>query len=79
MSSAVSETGLRLMRNRKTIVATDFGNNAVYGGVDSRDIPGAQSAQDVAEAIAGAIESRSADVYTRPDGRELVVKYFREL
>ena len=61
------------------VVATDFGNNAVYGGVDSRSIPGAQSAQDVAEAIAGAIESRSADVYTRPDGREMVVKYFSEL
>ena len=77
----VQEThkGIQITLVSPGVVATDFGNNAVYGGVDSRSIPGAQSAEDVAEAIAGAIESRSADVYTRPDGREMVVKYFSEL
>ncbi len=44
--------------------------------LDSRTIPGAQTAEEVAEVIAGAIDSRDPDVYTRPDGREIVVKYF---
>jgi short-subunit dehydrogenase len=61
------------------VVATEFGVNAVHGGVDSREIPGAQTAEEVADVIAGAIESREADVYTRPDGREAVVKYFQGL
>ncbi len=78
--SEVQEThkGIQITLVSPGVVATDFGNNAVYGGVDSRNIPGAQSAEDVAAAIAAAIESRSADVYTRPDGREMVVKYFSD-
>ena len=77
----VQEThkGIQITLVSPGVVATEFGNNAVYGGVDSRSIPGAQSAEEVAEAIAGAIESRGADVYTRPGGREMVVKYFSEL
>jgi short-subunit dehydrogenase len=58
------------------VVATEFGLNAIHGGVDSRTIPGAQTPEEVAEVIAGAIGSRDPDVYTRPDGREIVVKYF---
>jgi short-subunit dehydrogenase len=61
------------------VVATEFGLNAVHGGVDSREIPGAQTAEEVADVIAGAIESRESDVYTRPDGRETIVKYFQGL
>jgi short-subunit dehydrogenase len=61
------------------VVATEFGLNAMHGGVDSREIPGAQTAEEVADVIAGAIESREADVYTRPDGRETIVKYFQDL
>jgi len=61
------------------VVATEFGLNAVHGGVDSREIPGAQTAEEVADVIAGAIDSREADVYTRPDGRETIVKYFQDL
>ena len=61
------------------VVATDFGLNALHGGIDSRVLPGAQSAEDVAEVIVGAIESRRPEVYTRPDGRETVVKYFSEM
>ena len=30
------------------VVATDFGNNALHGGVDSRKLPGAQPAEEVA-------------------------------
>ncbi len=58
------------------VVATDFGLNAMHGGVDSRSIPGGQTAEQVAAAIAGVIESRKADVYTRPDGHEAVARYY---
>ncbi|HUL72489.1 MAG TPA: SDR family NAD(P)-dependent oxidoreductase [Vicinamibacterales bacterium] len=68
--------GIQITLISPGVVATDFGLNALYGGVDSRTIPGAQSAEEVAEVIAGAIESREADVYTRSDGREMVVKYY---
>jgi hypothetical protein len=53
--------------------------NAVHGGVDSRAIPGGQSAEEVADVIASVIESREADVYTRPGAREMIAKYYGEL
>jgi short-subunit dehydrogenase len=58
------------------VVATDFGLNAMHGGVDSRNIPGGQTSEQVAAVIAGVIESRKADVYTRPDGHEAVARYY---
>jgi len=58
------------------VVATDFGLNAMHGGVDSRNIPGGQTSEQVAAVIAGVIESRKADVYTRPDGHEVVARYY---
>lgn len=58
------------------VVATDFGNNARYGGVDSRQIPNAQPATEVATVIADAIEKPVAETYTRPQMRELAAKYF---
>lgn len=61
------------------VVRTDFGLNALHGGPDSRTLPGSQSAEEVAEVIAGVIESRKPDVYTRPGAREMVVEYFQSL
>ncbi len=58
------------------IVATEFGLNALHGGMDSRKLPGAQSAEEVAAVIVSAIESPRADVYTRPGAREMVAAYF---
>lgn len=58
------------------VVATDFGLNAMHGGVDSRNIPGGQTSEQVAAVVAGVIESRKADVYTRPDGHEVVARYY---
>ena len=58
------------------VVATDFGRNAVHGGVDSRSIPGGQTPEQVAAVIAGVIESRQADVYTRADAQEAVARYY---
>lgn len=61
------------------VVRTDFGLNARHGGLDSRQLPGSQSAEEVAAVIAGVIESRQPDVYTRAGARELVVGYFASL
>jgi short-subunit dehydrogenase len=58
------------------VVATEFGVHAMHGGRDSRSFPFAQSAEDVAGAIAALIESPSADVYTRPELKAQVVAYY---
>jgi NADP-dependent 3-hydroxy acid dehydrogenase YdfG len=58
------------------VVATDFGNNALHGGVDSRRLPGAQTAAEVAAIIADVIGRPRADVYTRPGAQQLVVRYY---
>jgi NADP-dependent 3-hydroxy acid dehydrogenase YdfG len=58
------------------IVATDFGSNALHGGLDSRKMPGAQTAAEVAEVLASVIEHPRADVYTRPGAQQTVAAYF---
>lgn len=49
------------------VVATEFGLRALGGGLDSRQMPGAQSAAEVAVLIADAIERPVAEVFTRPE------------
>jgi NADP-dependent 3-hydroxy acid dehydrogenase YdfG len=61
------------------VVRTDFGLNALHGGVDSRQLPGSQSAEEVAEVIAGAIASREPDLYTRQGAREAVIGYYSRM
>jgi NADP-dependent 3-hydroxy acid dehydrogenase YdfG len=58
------------------VVRTAFGRNARHGGPDSHQMPDAQSAEEVAAVIAGVIESRRPDVYTRQGARERVAKYY---
>jgi len=58
------------------IVATEFGNKALHGGPDSRQLPGAQSAEEVAAIIADMMDTRQVDVYTRPEARQAVAAYF---
>jgi NADP-dependent 3-hydroxy acid dehydrogenase YdfG len=58
------------------VVATEFGVHALHGGMDSRAFPGAQTAAEVAEVIAGVMADPRADVYTRPGAREQVVGYY---
>lgn len=61
-------------------VSTEFGLNALGGGVDSRTIPGSQTPEEVATVIADAIETRrGGDVYTRPEAIERVLGYLRGL
>lgn len=57
------------------VVHTEFGLNAMHGGVDSRDLPG-QSAQEVAVALAELVAHPRADVYSRADYHAQVAAYF---
>src|SRR5262249_37319493 len=58
------------------VVATEFGANALHGGADSRTLPGAQPVGEVADVIADAIVAPCAEIYTRPQLRELAARYF---
>ncbi len=58
------------------IVATEFGINAKHGGFDSRQAPGAQPVEEVADVILDVIERPRADVYTRPGQKETIVAYY---
>jgi short-subunit dehydrogenase len=58
------------------VVATDFGKNALHGGVDSRQLPGAQPVEEVAQVIADLVEHPRAEVYTRKQMQEMTAKYF---
>jgi hypothetical protein len=58
------------------VVGTDFGRNARHGGPDSRSLPNAQTAEDVAAVISGVIETRRADVYTRSGAQERIASYY---
>jgi short-subunit dehydrogenase len=57
-------------------VRTEFGQHALHGGPDSRTLPNTQSAEEVAEVIARAIETRAPDVYTVPGAHDRVVQYY---
>ena len=59
------------------VVYTSFGLNALHGGPDSRDLPDGQTAEEVAEVIAGVVESRAPDVYTRAGFHDRVVAYYQ--
>ncbi|MGZ3405310.1 MAG: SDR family oxidoreductase [Polyangia bacterium] len=56
---------IRVLTVLPGVVATDFGNNALGGGPDSRSLPGAQPVDEVARVIADALLTRNGDVYTR--------------
>ena len=61
------------------VVRTEFGHNALHGGPDSWQLPDSQSAEDAAAVIAGVIDSRRPDVYTRAGSHDRVVAYFDAL
>jgi NADP-dependent 3-hydroxy acid dehydrogenase YdfG len=68
--------GIHVTSVHPGVVTTEFGASALHGGPDSRALPGAQSAEEVAAVIAGAIEKPRADVYTLPFGQRMVVDYY---
>ena len=62
------------------VVMTDFGLNALGGGIDSRSLPGGQTAEQGAAIVADAIErGRGGDVYTGLGALERVVQYLSDL
>ncbi len=61
------------------VVKTEFGLKALHGGPDSRELPGGQEAEEVAEVIASVIESRLPDVYTLAGSREQVASYYARM
>jgi len=73
---ARTHPGIHVSTVSPGVVATAFGVNALGGGVDSRRLPGAQSAEEVAAVIVDVLEHPRADVYTAPGRREMVAGYF---
>ncbi|HET6980529.1 MAG TPA: SDR family NAD(P)-dependent oxidoreductase, partial [Myxococcaceae bacterium] len=71
--------GIRVVLALPGVVATDFGNNAIGGGPDSRSIPGAQPVDEAARVIADGLFSGPVDLYTRPAYVEQVLEYLRRL
>ena len=69
-------TGIMVTSVHPGIVKTEFGVNARHGGFDSRHLPNAQTAEEVAAVIADAIENPRADVYTREGAQSMVSGYF---
>jgi short-subunit dehydrogenase len=60
------------------VVATDFGRNALGGGVDNRGVPGAQPVEAAAKAIVDVIEDPRPEAYTSAFIAEIVSRYQRE-
>src|SRR5215218_7235519 len=58
------------------VVRTEFGNNALHGGPDSRSFPRSQSAEEVALVMADMIDTRVPDVYTRKGAHQVVMDYY---
>jgi len=73
---AQTDPGIAVSLVSPGVVRTDFGLNALHGGPDSRQLPNSQSAEEVAEVIAAVVESRAADVYTRPGASEVIARYY---
>jgi short-subunit dehydrogenase len=61
------------------VVRTGFGRNALHGGPDSRELPGSQSAEEVAAVIVDVVKTRKADVYTRARSAESVAEYYAKI
>ena len=61
------------------VVRTDFGLNALHGGMDSRQLPESQSAEEVTAVIVWAIRTGKPDVYTRVGAKQRVIDYFARI
>lgn len=68
--------GIQISLVSPGVVRTDFGRNALHGGPDSHQLPDSQSAEEVAMVIAGVIESRLPDVYTRAGAHDRIAGYY---
>lgn len=71
--------GIRVVLVLPGVVATEFGNNALGGGPDSRSLPGAQPVEEVARIIADGLFTGPLDLYTRPEGLATVLGHLHRL
>ena len=60
------------------VVATDFGRNALGGGVDNRSIPGAQPVEAAVKAIVEVIENPKPEAYTSSFITDSIARYQRD-
>ena len=81
LRAEVQEThpGIQFSTVSPGVVRTEFGLHALHGGPDSRTLPGSQSAEEVAAVIAGVIDSRKPDVYTRAGSKAQIAGYYAQL
>lgn len=61
------------------VVRTEFGVNARHGGPDSRELPGSQSAEEVAAVIVDVVKTRKADVYTREGATRMISEHYAKI
>ncbi len=79
MELAKDFPGIRIVTVVPGVVATDFGLNALGGGPDSRALPGAQDVGEVARIVADGLLAGPVDLYTRPEGLDMVLGHLRRL
>ena len=82
MDLAATHPGIHVTLVMPGLVSTDFAKNAVHGTPPFNPAaggPGSQSAEDVAAAIAGAIDNPVAEVYTNPALAAVARKYFEDV
>jgi short-subunit dehydrogenase len=78
---AAKHPGIHVTLVMPGLVSTEFGRNAVHG---SPPLPPtvtaeAQTADEVAAAIAGVIAEPVAEIYTNPRHRDVALEYFRDV
>src|SRR6478735_2538329 len=78
---AVSHPNIHVTLVMPGLVTTDFAKNALHG---SPSLPAAvtaeaQTAEQVASAIVGAIDHPVAELYTNPRHREVMLDYFKDV
>lgn len=74
-----SAPGIEVTLVSPGVVRTDFGLNALHGGIDSRQLPESQSAEEVAAVIVWAIRTGKPDVYTRAGAKKRVIDWFTRI
>lgn len=79
MELAATHPGIWVTVVMPGIVATDFGNNALGGGPDSRSFPGAQPVDEVADVMLDVIEHPRAEAYSRPAMQAEVERYYHDV
>jgi short-subunit dehydrogenase len=70
--------GIRVSVVIPGLVATDFGNNALGGGPDTRG-PGAQSVEEATQVIVDIIENPRPEAYTRAAMQDKVERYYKDV